>query len=373
MGFVSNLLRGWERRRLQKVFDSNPRPPAEVFIRLAALYYEDGDLNTASRVAKRGQQLYPHNADVVRTSQDVERTLRELEKERLRQKIESYPNPILYARLAELYKADGQIDAAVKVCQAGIRAFPDYGGTYLLLGQICFDQEDFDGALGYLEKAVELDRYNYMALKLLADTYVKLGRFADAVERLEAILYFAPGDEQIANALKAAKKAAGIVEEPGPAVQPAAAAPAPPTRVKAQEPVKAKADSTLAREKKIKVAAKKQGAYESAMSIFKSLDGVRGALLVDSYGLVIASHLKDGVDEELAGAMITNIYRATARSAQQMGLGSFEDGVIEGEEGNIHIIAIQDMILSVFASAAVKMGLLEKAIRDFASAVQEVG
>jgi len=372
MGFFSNLMRAWEKRRLQNVYDNNPRPAAAVFARLAEILQAEGDITAASRIAKRGQQLYPHDEKISRASKDMEKVMRELEKERLRQKIESYPNPILYARLAELYKTDGQIDASVKVCQAGIRAFPEYGGTYLLLGQICFDQQDFEGALSYLEKATELDRYNYMALKLLADTYMKLGRYVNAVERLDAILYFAPGDEQVLEALKAAKKAAGI-EEPKPQPEPA---PAPPTRVREQQAVRVKATAgsdTVAREKRIKAASKKQGAYESALGIFKTLEGVKGVLLVDAFGLVIASHLKDSVDEELAGAMITNIYRSTARSAQQMGLGNFEDGVIEGEEGNIHLISVQDMILAVFASAAVKMGLLEKGIRDFASSVAEVG
>ncbi|HHN46909.1 MAG TPA: tetratricopeptide repeat protein [Planctomycetes bacterium] len=387
MGLLSNFMRGWEKRRLEALMEKNPRPPAEVFVRLAVIYQDTGDITAASRVAKRGQQLYPHNMDISRASKSMDKVVRELEKERLRQKIESYPNPILYARLAELYKTDGQIDASVKVCQAGIRAFPDYGGTYLLLGQMCFEQEDFPGALDYLEKAVELDRYNYMALKLLADTYTRLGRHNDAVERLEAILYFAPGDEQVTQALAVAKRAAGVAEPspqeassaappaPPTRVKEASAAPpppAPPTRVKAQEPARVKAD-TVTREKKMKAAAKKQVAYEGALNILKTIDGVRGALLVDAYGLVIASYLDDSVDEELAGAMITNIYRATARSAQQMGLGTFEDGVIEGEEGNIHIITIQDMILSVFALATIRMGLLEKAIRDFAAVVMEVG
>ncbi|MBN1810054.1 MAG: tetratricopeptide repeat protein [Planctomycetes bacterium] len=373
MGIISSLVRGWEKRRLEKIEKNSPRPPAEVFIRLYEIYHSEGEVNAASRVAKRGMRLYPHNPDIGKASRDMDRMVREIEKERLRQKIESYPNPILYARLAELYKTDGEIGASVKVCEAGIRAFPDYGGTYLLLGQICFDQEDFDGALSYLEKAAELDRYNYMALRLLADTYMKQGRYMDAVQNLDAILYFAPGDEQVLDALKAAKTAAGIQEEVPPEAAPAEAvpAPAPTTKVKPREP--AKGASTVARQMKMKAAAKKQVAYTDAIEILKTIEGVHGALLVDAFGLVIASYLSQDVDEELAGAMITNIYRSTARSAQQMGLGSFEDGVIEGESGNIHLIAIQDMILAVFAAATIKMGLLEKAIRDFANAVLEVG
>lgn len=380
MGVISNLLRSWEKRKLESAMEKNPRPPAEVFLRLAVIYQQEGDYTASSRIAKRGQNLYPRNLEMSRASKNMEKVVREMEKERLRQKIESYPNPILYARLAELYKADNQVDAAEKVCQAGIRAFPEYGGTYLLLGQICFERGDFQGALGYLEKATELDRYNYMALKLLADTYMQMKRPGDAAERLEQILYFAPGDEQIMEALKAARKAAGIQESPAKSKATATTTvveppPKPrPQRARPKAPATAKAAETHVHTGQ---AAAGPGLTEEhltkAIEVFKSLGGVRGSLLVDSYGLVIASYLPGDVDEELAGAMITNIYRATARSAEQMGLGTFEDGLIEGETGNIHIVAVADMILAVFAESSIKMGLLERAIREFASAVLEIG
>lgn len=366
MGILSNLLRGWQKRRLERVLESNPRPPAEVFLRLAAIYQEANDYTAASRTAKRGQSLYPRNLEMARASKNLERVVRELEKERLRQKIESYPNPILYARLAELYKTDGQVDAAVKVCQAGIRAFPDYGGSFLLLGQMCYERGDYEGARGHLEQATELDHYNYMALKVLADTYMKLSRPADAIGKLEAILYFAPGDEQVIEALKTAKKAAGI---PEPAAPPQPAKPSTTVVEPAAKPARAAAFETRTR----RVHAMREESLAAAIDAFKRLSGVRGVLLVDAYGLVIASYLPQDVDEELAGAMITNIYRATARSAEKMALGAFENGVIEGKSGNIHIVAVTDMVLAVFAEASVKMGLLEKAVREFAGAVLEVG
>jgi predicted regulator of Ras-like GTPase activity (Roadblock/LC7/MglB family) len=42
---------------------------------------------------------------------------------------------------------------------------------------------------------------------------------------------------------------------------------------------------------------------------------------------------------------------------------------VEGETGNIHIVQLDEMILAVFAKSDVKMGMLEKSIRDFAGAV----
>ena len=102
-----------------------------------------------------------------------------------------------------------------------------------------------------------------------------------------------------------------------------------------------------------------------AIGFITDIKNVSGALLVDPYGLVIAGDLEASINEELAGAMITNIFRAVARSAEPMGIGSFEEGLIEGDDGNIHIHGVEDMILAVFASPDVKMGMLEKSIRDF--------
>jgi predicted regulator of Ras-like GTPase activity (Roadblock/LC7/MglB family) len=53
----------------------------------------------------------------------------------------------------------------------------------------------------------------------------------------------------------------------------------------------------------------------------------------------------------------------------KLNVGQFEEGVIEGESGNIHILQLDEMILAVFAKADVKAGLLEKSIRDFAMSV----
>ena len=55
-----------------------------------------------------------------------------------------------------------------------------------------------------------------------------------------------------------------------------------------------------------------------------------------------------------------------------MGIGEFEGGLIEGEAGNIHLLLLEDMILAVFADASLRLGLLEKKIREFAESIIEV-
>lgn len=370
---LSGFLRNRKMQKLLDELESNPTPLPDVFVELVQMYREDGDYQTASRIAKHGAEVYPDSERILASRADMERVTRDLEKERLRQKIDSYPNPILYARLAELYKADGEVEASIRVCQSGISTFPSYGGTYLVLGEICTESGDFAGARVHLEKAVELDKYNYTALKMLAQVYMQLGMPEGAARRLEEILYFAPGDESIMEMLRQARGAAG--EEP-PGEEAAAA-----------ELVESDAGSGVEVEGYVEMeavaeeageeqegpagrgAAAREAEINAAVHAIAGIRGVNGALLVDPYGLVIAAKLAKDVDEDLAGAMITNIYRAVARSAEPMGIGVFEDGLIEGDGGNIHVMGVEDMILAVFADPDVKMGMLEKTLRDFVDSV----
>ncbi|MHC4253478.1 MAG: roadblock/LC7 domain-containing protein [Planctomycetota bacterium] len=379
---LSNFLRSRRKQKLIEELEANPEPSAETFIELIHLYHEDGDFQAATRTAKRGAELYPESEKMLQSRAEMERVTRDLEKERLRQKIESYPNPILYARLAELYKMDGEVTAARRVCQLGISRFDSYGGTYLVLGEICYENGDFAGARIHLEKAAELDKYNYTALRLLSLVYMELGEPAKAARRLEEMLYFAPGDESILELLRQAREAAGeppldeeataeIVEEQdeepvatmevGEGVDDAGRG----AVEEMVEPAIGEAGPEAVRETAPSKTQPREHEINEAISTIAGVGGVSGALLVDAYGLVIAADLNNEVDEELAGAMMTNIFRTVSRSAEPMGIGSFEDTLIEGEGGNIHVLGVEDMILAVFASANVKMGMLEKTIRDF--------
>jgi predicted regulator of Ras-like GTPase activity (Roadblock/LC7/MglB family) len=363
---VGGIFKG-EKAKLQEILENNPRPKPDVFIRLIKIYREENQDGKAIRVAKRGAALYPEAMEIVGSQEELARVERELEKKRLRQRIESFPNAILYGRLAELYKSDGQIDESIKVCEAGIKHSPEYGGTHLVLGQIHFDKGDLEQAVHHLQTAVELDKYNYLGLKLLAQCFMKLGRPKEATPRLKDILNFAPGDEAVITLLKEARESAGESADEtmgaGEVEAKIAARRTERTEKPAPTPAKKAAGKASHREQLL----------NESMTSFTEVTGVTGAIVVDPYGLVIASELADGHDEELTGALVTNIYRTTVHSAEQLQIGGFEDGLIEGDDVNVNIVAIEDMVLAIFTETTVKMGLLQKAIRDFVAAAQEIG
>ena len=327
------------------------RPTPALYLQLADAHKETGNSQKAAQVLKLGAARFPSAPEIIRRQAEAEKIERENEKRRLVDKIQNTPNPILYARLAELYKADGQIDKTVETCQRGIKTFPKYGGTYLVLGQIYVEKKEWPDAVTQLQRSVELDKYNYLALKLLAQVFMELGRPADSAQRLEDILYFAPGDEAILELLKKAKEKSGQ----------------PFDQKRASEEDKAEANPRKTRIGKIPTAGQRDKVLSAGMATLRAVGGVSGALLVDQYGLVVAADLDASIDEGLAGALITNIYRTASGNSVKLNVGEYEEGVIEGEKGNIHLVQMDEMILAVFATSEAKMGLLEQTIREFAT------
>jgi len=355
----------WRTNSRIKSFESQlqGRPTPQLYLALADAHKEAGNSTKAAQVLKLGAARFPSAPEIIRRQAEAEKIERENEKKRLIEKIQTHPNPILYARLAELFKADGELDKTLDTCHKGVKAFPKYGGTYLVLGQIYVEKKSWQEAVAQLEKSVELDKYNYLALKLLAQVYMELGRPADAAQRLEDILYFAPGDEAILEFLKKAKEKAGqpFIEKRSSS---SAASSAANTAVGTKTRI-----GKLAAEQKGTATSVRDKQINEGVTQLRTVPGVTGAILVDQYGLVVAADLSNEIDEGLAGALITNVYRTASANAVKLNVGTFEEGLIEGEHGNIHIVQLDEMILAVFAKADVKMGLLEKSIRDFSMLV----
>ena len=357
------------------------RPTPGLYLQLADAHKEAGNPTKCAQVLKIGAARFPSAPDVVRRQAEAERQERESDKKRLVDKIQNHPNPILYARLAELYKADNEMTKTIDTCQRGIKAFPKYGGTYLVLGQIYNEKKQWPEAVAQLERSVSLDKYNYLALKQLASVYVQLNRPADAAKRLEDILFFAPGDESVLALLKTAREAAGISDnklslaDAAASVSKGAASSASKSgfsrSVSGPRPASGMSRPTgMSRPSGLyqKPAVTKDSVLAKGLASLRAIHGVMGAILVDQYGLVIASDLDASLDETLAGALITNVYRSASNHTQKLGVGQFEEGFVEGSEGNMHIVQFDDMILTVFARPDVKLGMLEKSIRDFAEA-----
>jgi predicted regulator of Ras-like GTPase activity (Roadblock/LC7/MglB family) len=359
MGFLSKLIKTRERARLEAAV--REEPSAGVFLQLARLLQEDGELSQARGIARRGVAAFPKDAELVRIERDLVALERDAECRRLREQIANFPNGRLYARLAELYRAGNEADKAVQVARSGLAGFPDHDGLHYAMGLLLADRGASEEACKHLARAAELDRFNYSALKLLGQLLGALGRHAEAAEAFARIRGFAPDDEEIKELHDRAAEAGGAGVAPsGPksvAVAPAASG--------APAPVPAPAEAAPP--------AEKPGGANSLMAIALSRlvgkDGIEGAILVDAAGLSVAAALPAGQNEETAAAAVSALRRVASPVCGELGLGSFEEAAFESAGGGMFVYAIRDLSLGIYAAPRSRAAMIGLHVRGLAKKV----
>jgi predicted regulator of Ras-like GTPase activity (Roadblock/LC7/MglB family) len=90
-----------------------------------------------------------------------------------------------------------------------------------------------------------------------------------------------------------------------------------------------------------------------------NVPGVEATAIFDMDGLVIASRLPTGVDDEIIGAMSAAILSIGNRSGEELDRGTMKRIFVEGDNGSIVIISVgEDIVLVALVGIEVKLGLL---------------
>ena len=97
------------------------------------------------------------------------------------------PQLRIFARLADAYRKNGDIQKAVDLCVQGLQYHPMYVTGRIILGRCYLEQENYSSAINEFIKICEIDRRNHLAIKMLADTYVRQG-FSEKAGDLYTIL-----------------------------------------------------------------------------------------------------------------------------------------------------------------------------------------
>jgi len=370
MGFLQNLFRGREIQKLEELLNTAPAP--SIFVRLRVLYLASGNQEKADGITNRGAKLFPESEVLNQAVQDVNKIQIDAEKRRLLARIEQFPSPILYARLAELYIKEEDYIGAMEVCRTGGRSYPDYGGLSSVMGKIASLRQEYDQAVEHLAKAVQQDQYNYNALILLTENYLRLGMRDQGKETLEKIFLFSPGDEKTTRWLNDFDARAIVFEEEGKSARESAPSPAAAPSDPAAKETPPLSEPITDQDPLTKKSSGVGTSLHLAIAEIRRVAGVRGSILIDPYGLVIASDLPERMDEELAGALIVNICRTVDGFSAELTLGNFEEGIIDSNEGTIHLLKVEEMTMGVFASIDTKTGLLQRAIHTFAEKALDV-
>jgi tetratricopeptide (TPR) repeat protein len=163
-------------------------------------------LDPALDEAEKGLKEFPQSESLLEAYKHLIRVKCDDDLKVYRHEVKTQPSPKAYYRLACLYKEMRDYDQAIDLARRGVDLYPEFEGNYIVLGDIRYErfQRDLrasDGlvAIELFEKASDLNHENYRLLFQLAEIYQAIGARELAIEKLNAILAFAPDD---ANSLK---------------------------------------------------------------------------------------------------------------------------------------------------------------------------
>lgn len=108
------------------------------------------------------------------------------------------PRSRVFAPLAEAYRKAGLLDEAIEICRDGLRIHPHFIGGRVAMARALFDKGQYLEVVKELEPVVLDAPDNLVAQKLLAESYLILGRVAQALAAYKVLLFFVPQDDEVA-------------------------------------------------------------------------------------------------------------------------------------------------------------------------------
>lgn len=113
-------------------------------------------------------------------------------------KYQEDPNSRVFAPLAEAYRKAGLIDEAIEIAKEGLQLHPSFIGGRVALARALFDKHQYEEVVEELNLIIKDVPDNLVAQRLLAESYLMLGRVAEALGAYKMLLYFAPQDPETA-------------------------------------------------------------------------------------------------------------------------------------------------------------------------------
>jgi tetratricopeptide (TPR) repeat protein len=112
-------------------------------------------------------------------------------------KYQDDPTSRVFAPLAEAYRKAGLLKEAVEIAREGLKIHPTFIGGKVALARALFDLKEYQSVIETLKPVVADAPDNLIAQRILGDSYLILGRLADAVQSYKMLLYFSPDDPEL--------------------------------------------------------------------------------------------------------------------------------------------------------------------------------
>jgi len=123
--------------------------------------------------------------------------------ETYKRSIEACPTAEAHTFLGWTYSFQNRIDEATAECLRAIEIDPEFGNPYNDIGVYLMQQDKFDEAVPWLEKAKRAPRYDprHFPYLNLGRIYLRQRKWWEALRELEAAARLAPRDVETAKAL----------------------------------------------------------------------------------------------------------------------------------------------------------------------------
>src|SRR3970040_2348222 len=117
-----------------------------------------------------------------------------------RESIEFGPTADAHTYLGWAYSFQGRIDDAIAECEIAIKLDPEFGNPYNDIGVYLMQQEKFDEAIPWLERAKAAKRYEprHFPYLNLGRVYAAKGMMIKALEEFREALRLHPDDSDLA-------------------------------------------------------------------------------------------------------------------------------------------------------------------------------
>lgn len=117
-------------------------------------------------------------------------------------KFQEDPTSRVFAPLAEAYRKAGMPEEAVEIAYEGLKHHPHFLGGRVALARALFDLKKYSEVIEELASRIRDVPDNLIAQRLLGDSYLVMGRVAEALSSFKMLLYYAPQDVEVAKVVQ---------------------------------------------------------------------------------------------------------------------------------------------------------------------------
>jgi predicted regulator of Ras-like GTPase activity (Roadblock/LC7/MglB family) len=256
------------------------------------------------------------------------------------------PGSASFLPLADLYRREGRLDVARRLCQRGLERNPEHVEGHVLLGRILREQGDVDRAIDEFDIVLHLDPEHRAARRALGYLCLERRDWTRAVRHLEIAAASDARDDRVASALALARRHLAGGPANAPPVAPASAEPPP--------------------------------ALEEALQEFVRESRVRFAMIIDSSGRIVLRHgLADDLDLAGFASLGAGVQSASRALAKLVGEQHFAQ-LVQGEGdrqlliGTVPVGGGELILVAVLGSDAT-VGLVRVRFQETAREIAAIG